>query len=61
MEYNVAEDQIPLVTYVNSKESAWNVYLGGSIQVRERNNGAIEYRMSEDTEWTFAGMKEVYA
>jgi hypothetical protein len=62
MEYNVAEDKIPLVTTASQSTAAvWSVYIGGSIQVRETNAGAIEYRMGDDTEWTFAGVKEVYA
>lgn len=62
MEYNVADDKIPLVTTASaSKDAVWSVYIGGSIQVRETNSGAIEYRMGDDTKWTFAGMKGVYA
>lgn len=61
MEYNVIDDQIPLVTYAATKDTVWNLYIGGSIQVRELNSGTIEYRMADDTEWTFAGLKGVYA
>lgn len=61
MEYNVAEDRIPLVTTASQSATAvWSVYIGGSIQVRENNTGAIEYRMGDETDWTFAGMKATY-
>jgi hypothetical protein len=61
MEYNVAEDTIPLVTYVSSKESAWNVYIGGSVQVRETNAGLVQVRTDDATEWTTVGTRGVYA
>jgi hypothetical protein len=61
MEYNVADDKIPLVTAASQSTAAvWSVYIGGSIQVRETNAGEIQYRMGEDTKWTFAGMKGAY-
>ncbi len=61
MEFNVIDDTIPLVANVRSADTIWSLYIAGSIQVRETNAGAIEYRMGESTDWTFAGMKEVYA
>ena len=61
MEYNVADDQIPLVTSVRSAESAWNLYIGGSIQVRETNAGLIQIRTGDETEWTTVTTKAVLA
>lgn len=53
------EDTIPLVTSVRTVDTAWNLYIGGAIQVREKNNGEVQFRMGGDTEWTTAGFKEV--
>lgn len=49
----------PLVTAVRTVDTAWNLYIGSAIQVRETNSGRIEYRMGDETEWTLAGYKEV--
>lgn len=53
------EDEMPLVNYVRTVDAAWNLYIGGAIQVREKNTGEIQYRMGGETEWTHAGFKEV--
>lgn len=61
MEYNVAEDTLPLVTSARTPDSVWNVYIGGSIQVRETNSGLIQVRTTQtDDEWLTVGTKEVY-
>ena len=57
----MAEDQIPLVTYARTKDTAWNLYIGGTVQVRETNAGIVQVRTGTDTEWTTVGTKEVYA
>lgn len=59
--YNVAEDQIPLVTYARTKDTAWNLYIAGSVQVRETNAGLIQVRTGTQIEWLTVGTKEVYA
>lgn len=56
--YNVIEDTIPLVTSVRTVDTAWSIYVGGVIQIREKNTGEIQYRMGGETEWTHAGFKE---
>lgn len=61
MEYNVAEDKIPLVTYANTPDSVWSVYIGGSIQVRETYSGLIQTRTGDQEDWVTVGTKEVYA
>lgn len=52
------EDEMPLVSYVRTVDAAWNLYIGGAIQVRETNAGEVQYRMGDETEWTTAGFKE---
>ena len=59
--YNVAQDQIPLVTYARTRDTAWNVYIGGSVQVRETNAGLIQVRTADQTDWQTVGAREVYA
>lgn len=54
----MTEDTIPLVTSVRTVDTAWNLYIGGAIQVREKNNGEIQFRMGDETKWTTAGFKE---
>lgn len=56
--YNMIEDEIPLVSYVRSVDTVWNLYIGGAIQVRETNAGEIQYRMGDEIDWTTAGFKE---
>lgn len=58
MEYNVVEDQIPLVSYARTKESVWNVYIGGVIQVRETNAGLIQVRVGDNITWITVSTKE---
>lgn len=58
MEYNVVEDQIPLVSYARTKESVWNVYIGGVIQVRETNAGLVQIRVGDSTAWETVSTKE---
>jgi hypothetical protein len=55
------EDTIPLVTYANTPDSVWSVYIGGSVQVRETNSGLIQVRTGDAEDWTTVGSKEVYA
>lgn len=61
MEYNVKDDQIPLVTYARTNDTVWQVYVGGSIAVRETNSGNIEIKTADQTNWTRVATKEVYA
>lgn len=56
--YNVTEDKIPLVSTVRSVDAAWNMYIGGVIQIREKNSGEVQFRMGDETTWTTAGFKE---
>ena len=58
MEYNVVEDQIPLVSYARTRESVWNVYIGGVIQVRETNAGLVQIRVGDSTVWETVSTKE---
>jgi hypothetical protein len=59
--YNVANDEIPLVTYARTADTAWNLYIGGTVQVRETNAGLVQVRTGDETDWTTVGTKEVYA
>lgn len=54
----MSEDQIPLVSYARTKESVWNVYIGGVIQVRETNAGLVQIRVGDDTAWETVSTKE---
>lgn len=56
----MADDTIPLVSHVRTVDTAWNVYIGGSIQVRETNAGLIQIRTEDTTTWTTVGTKAVY-
>lgn len=60
MEYNVVEDEIPLVTYAQTRDSQWQVYIGGSVAVRETNSGLIQAKTGDSNEWITLGTKEVY-
>jgi hypothetical protein len=51
-------DGIPLVNFASTPESAWQVYLGGSIAVRETNAGVIQIKTKDETVWTTVGTKE---
>lgn len=54
-------DSIPLVTYASTPDSVWNVYIGGSVQVRETNTGLIQVRTEGNLHWQTVGSKAVYA
>jgi hypothetical protein len=61
MEYNHMEDEMPLVTYARTPDSVWNLYIGGSVQVRETNAGLVQVRTTQTgDEWLTVGTKEVY-
>lgn len=48
----------PLASFVNTKDTAWNFYLGGVIQVRETNSGLVQYRTADNIEWTTVTTRE---
>ena len=55
------EDEMPLVTYARTPDSVWNLYIGGSVQVRETNAGLVQVRTTQTgDEWLTVGTKEVY-
>lgn len=59
--HTVRYDNIPLVNFASTPDSTWQVYLGGSIAVRETNAGLIQIKTADSTEWETVTTKEVYA
>lgn len=57
----VMYDNIPLVNFASTPESAWQVYIGGSIAVRETNAGLVQIKTKDDDEWKTVTTKAVYA
>jgi hypothetical protein len=60
MEYNRMNDEMPLVNYARTPDTVWNLYIGGSVQVRETNSGLIQVRTTQTDDWLTVGTKEVY-
>jgi hypothetical protein len=58
--HTVALDNIPLVNFASTPDSVWQVYLGGSIAVRETHTGVIQIKVGDDPTWRTVGAKEVY-
>jgi hypothetical protein len=56
----VTLDNIPLVSFASTPDSVWQVYLGGSIAVRETHAGLIQTKTGDDQTWTTVGTKAVY-
>lgn len=54
-------NELPLASFANTRESAWQFYIGGSVAIRETNAGEIQVKLGDATEWTTVGTKEVYA
>lgn len=59
--HTVTLDTIPLVNFASTPDSVWQVYLGGSIAVRETHAGLIQIKTKDSTEWETVTTKEVYA
>lgn len=53
------KEPIPLAAFANTRESAWQFYIGGSVAIRETNAGEIQVKLGDDTGWTTVGTKEV--
>jgi len=53
-------DEMPLVNYARTPDTVWNLYIGGSVQVRETNSGLIQVRTTQTDDWLTVGTKEVY-
>lgn len=58
--HTVTLDNIPLVNFASTPDSVWQVYLGGSIAVRETHAGLVQIKAKDDTSWTTVTTKEVY-
>jgi hypothetical protein len=58
--HTVTLDNQPLVAFASTPDSVWQVYLGGSIAVRETHAGRIEIKTKDNNDWTFVATKEVY-
>ncbi len=58
--HTVTYDNQPLVAFASTPDSAWQVYLGGSIAVRETNAGLIQIKTADRDEWDTVGSKVVY-
>jgi hypothetical protein len=58
--HTVTYNNQPLVAFASTPESAWQVYLGGSIAVRETNAGLIQIKTADEDRWTTVASKEVY-
>lgn len=59
--HTVTLDTIPLVNFASTPDSVWQVYLGGSIAVRETHSGVIQIKKGDDPTWYTVASKEVYA
>lgn len=56
MEYNVAEDRIPLVNWISQPDSEWAMYIDGKVAIRLHRNNEIQVKMGDETAWSPIGL-----